>query len=154
MKTKTYSQAEISHLIQQFEAGTLPKVQWTHEAHLLVGISYAYHYPKAEAMEKLRLHIRAYNVAVGTPNSDTEGYHESITHFWLWVAMTFLKNQDFPDLESAARAFLQSEYSRRTYPLLYYSRAHLFSTEARKTYQKPDRRPLGDHLLKEVNSLS
>jgi hypothetical protein len=36
-------------------------------------------------LEEIRRGIIAYNAAVGTPNSDTRGYHETITAFYVWA---------------------------------------------------------------------
>ncbi|MGB0175731.1 MAG: hypothetical protein ACPF9D_01105, partial [Owenweeksia sp.] len=68
----------------------LPKPEWTHEAHLVVAIWYSSLYPFEEALSLVRQNITAHNESVGTPNTDTEGYHETITRFWLMVARHFL----------------------------------------------------------------
>ena len=37
----------------------------------------------------LRAGNRAYNEAVGVPNSDTRGYHETVTRSYAWAAARF-----------------------------------------------------------------
>ena len=86
----SYADSEIRSLIDRFEKHQLPKVEWTHEAHLAMGIWYMRHYSAEEALNRARRNITLHNESVGTPNNDEEGYHESITKFWLWVAERFL----------------------------------------------------------------
>ncbi len=74
---------DIEAFVREFEACTLPKPRWTHQAHLLVGLWYLSRHPPAEALNIVRERIRAYNVAVGTANTDRSGYHETITRLYL-----------------------------------------------------------------------
>ena len=137
----TYTQAEIASLIQHFESRTLPKSEWTHEAHLIVGIWYAWHYPFEEALARLREGIFCYNEAVGTENTDSSGYHETITQFWLKLASSFLTNTTFSTVEEACKGFLASSYIHKGYLFNFYSREHLFSVQARKNWVEPDLKP-------------
>ena len=72
---------EVECFVQQFEALTLPKTSWTHVAHFVVGLWYLSHHPLPDAIERIRKGIFRYNEAVGTINSDTSGYHETLTLF-------------------------------------------------------------------------
>lgn len=67
--------------VQAWEDGSLPKADWTHAAHVAVGAAYAVRHG-GDALAHLRDGIRRYNAAVGTPNTDTSGYHETLTRFW------------------------------------------------------------------------
>ncbi|QJB35840.1 hypothetical protein HF329_32855 [Chitinophaga oryzae] len=133
---------EISGLLYQFESCTLPRAAWTHEAHLIVAVAYNLLYGKTTALEKARLHIRRYNEAVGTPNTDQGGYHETITCFWIWLADCFLQIQEDKSLEAACNSFIRSRYTDQKLPLRFYSHALLFSVEARKAFVAPDLAPL------------
>lgn len=139
---KNYSHKEIVHLIERFEKQCLPKVEWTHEAHLVVAVWYCDRHPLNEAMTVVREKITLHNESVGTPNSDTEGYHESITRFWLWVAAEFLKGHANEDLATKCNLLIQSERGKSNYPLTYYSTEKLFSVRARKEWVEPDLVPL------------
>ena len=70
------------------------KAEWTHHAHLRVGLWHLLHYPPGEALDRLRDGIRLYNLATGGANTDTSGYHESITRFYVWVIARFLATAD------------------------------------------------------------
>ncbi|SKA41028.1 hypothetical protein SAMN04488128_105320 [Chitinophaga eiseniae] len=134
--------AEISGLLYQFESCTLPKAAWTHEAHLIVAVVYNLRYGKAMALEMARLCITRYNEAVGTPNTDESGYHETITCFWIWMADAFLQAQESTSMEKYCSTFIRSRYTNKNFPLQFYSHALLFSVAARKRFVAPDLAPL------------
>lgn len=133
-----FNSKEIDLLISRFESRTLPKEEWTHQAHLVVAICYCDAYSQDEALNRVRQNIRNYNEAVGTPNTDTSGYHETMTRFWIWTAGKFLESHQFSSLEEACNHFVDSKYAAREYPFEYYSRAHLFSAKARHHWVEPD----------------
>lgn len=138
MKMKNYTADEISSLIERFEKEVLPRVEWTHEAHLVVAIWYSHRYDFGKAMNLVRDYITNHNTSVGTPNTDTEGYHETITKFWLLVAQDFLKEHAFKTITEACNAFINSDKGSSQYPLDFYSEKCLFSVEARHNWLEPD----------------
>jgi hypothetical protein len=77
------SEEEIDAFVAAFEAGTLPKKRWTHGAHLLTGACYVHQLGQAAAIEKMRVCVKRYNQAVGGKNTETSGYHETITIAWI-----------------------------------------------------------------------
>ncbi|MFN3214299.1 MAG: hypothetical protein ACE37M_14440 [Henriciella sp.] len=82
--------AEIEKLTARFMDRTLPKSEWTHRAHFAAAL----HLLAAEdldARSKMPEMIRAYNEATGVANTDTEGYHETITTASLHVAAAMLR---------------------------------------------------------------
>ncbi len=82
-------EADLESFVRDFERGTLPKARWTHEAHLLMGLWYLSRHAPSQALAEMRARIRAYNDAVGTLNSDSGGYHETLTRLYLrvhWVS--------------------------------------------------------------------
>jgi hypothetical protein len=54
---------------------TLPKAAWTHPAHFAAALWLCARHPDLD----MRPMIRAYNEATGVENTDTAGYHETIT---------------------------------------------------------------------------
>jgi hypothetical protein len=135
---RTYTENEIISLIDRFEKQQLPKAEWTHEAHLVVAIWYLKKYDWGESIGIVRENIIQHNEFVGTPNTDTEGYLETITRFWLWTAQQFLKSVEERTIEELCNAFILSPYAVNKYPLEYYSRELLFSVHARKNWIEPD----------------
>jgi hypothetical protein len=128
----------VEKLVAQFIARTLPKAQWTHQAHLCAGLWHVVHHGADDAMSLLRTRIRAYNESVDTQNTETSGYHETITRFYVIVIEKFLLEADrtlpFEDLATQ----LITRYGHRELPLRYYSRNRLFSVTARLNWVEPD----------------
>jgi hypothetical protein len=78
------SRETLEEFIAAWEAGVLPKAEWTHAAHIAVGAYYGVRYPST-AYERTRNGILRYNEAVRTSNTETSGYHETLTHLWSLV---------------------------------------------------------------------
>ncbi len=125
---------EALDFVQQFLQKTLPKSEWTHEMHLMIGF-YMVITHKNEAMAHIRQAIWAYNEAVGTINSDTSGYHETITAFWIDEITFFCKKNNLTRFdETTLDVFVFEErFADRNLFLEYYSKETIRSTEARKT---------------------
>ena len=139
---KNYSEKEVNALIERFEKRKLPKLEWTHEAHLVVAIWYCNQYHLEEALDLVRNYIIKHNESVGTENSDTEGYHETITRFWLIMARQFLREIKESPLAEKCNALINSEMGKSSYPLTYYSKELLFSVKARHNWVEPDLKAL------------
>ena len=82
---------QIERLVDTFEAGTLSRKVWTHTAHFIVGLWYVLHHDFEAALDKMRRGIMAYNEASGVANTDSSGYHETITVFYLGAIRDFLE---------------------------------------------------------------
>ncbi|HKE08550.1 MAG TPA: flavin reductase family protein [Candidatus Acidoferrum sp.] len=115
--------------------GTLPKKEWTHASHVAIGAFYAVRYP-GEAFEKTKQGIIRYNEAVGTENSATSGYHETLTRFWANVLAKFAIG--FTDAWETAREAVERFGEERDLHHLYYSFDVVRSTEARRSWVPPD----------------
>jgi hypothetical protein len=130
--------AEIELLFKAFENRTISKTDWTHAAHLTVGLYYCFHYPFGTAKNLMSDGIYWLNDAHGTPNTETSGYHETLTVFWLKTIAAFLEeNREEKSLAVLANDLL-AVCKNTKLPLKYYSRELLFSTEARLNYVEPD----------------
>ena len=128
----------VEKIVCDFNNAILPKSEWTHEAHLVVAIWYCKNYDLEKALNLLRFHIKTYNNTVGTPNSDSQGYHETLTRFWLLIASMFVCSHPDLSFEEAAESFISSPWSSRSLPLNYYNHETLFSKYARKNWVEPD----------------
>lgn len=143
---KNYTAKEIHSLIERFEKKELPKLEWTHEAHLVVAIWYCSYYDFAEAMNLVRLNIKSHNESVGTPNTKHEGYHESISMFWMIIAKVYLKKNIDISLELNCNHFINSKWGGSNVPLKYYSKDLLFSVKARLEWIEPDLKSINYEL--------
>jgi hypothetical protein len=125
-------------LVEAFIACTLPKEEWTHQAHLRVGLWHLLRYDAEEALALLRTRIQSYNVSRGTMNTDHSGYHETITRFYVWVIGQFLESADRQKGIDPLAEELIHRCGEKSLPLRYYSRDRLFSTLARRQWIEPD----------------
>jgi len=75
-------------------------------------------------------------------NSDTEGYHETITQVSIRAVRRALARSEGRGLAARVNALLQSPEGRRDWPLHFYSAERLFSKKARLGWVDPDRVPL------------
>src|ERR1041384_547432 len=80
----------VARLVCEFEACTLARERWTHEAHLTVGLWYLMQHEEAEATRLIRAGIKRYNQACGIAQTETSGYHETITLFYVRVIRRYL----------------------------------------------------------------
>ena len=131
--------ADIESIGERFLARSLPKAEWTHEAHLATTTWLLLRRPDIRVDEELPDLIRRYNESVGGVNSDSEGYHETITRVFLHGVRLFLSEAE-PDepLHELVNELLLSPMGRREWPLRFYSPQHLFSVEARRNWVRPD----------------
>ena len=93
-------------------------------------------------MERLRARICAYNESVGTANTDTSGYHETITRFYVVIIDRFLSTVDRTADPDVLADLLIAQYGDRRLPLHHYSEKRLFSPVARRAWVEPDLRPI------------
>jgi hypothetical protein len=133
------SDAEIAHIGEGMVARTLPRAEWTHEAHLAATTYLLLKRLDVELDRQLPDLIRRYNETVGGVNNDTEGYHETITRAFLHGVRLFLAEADpHEPLHVLVNELLLSPMGRRDWPFRFYSRERLFSVEARRHFVKPD----------------
>jgi hypothetical protein len=128
-------------IAREFIARTLPKAEWTHAAHLRVGLWHVLHFPDDIALTLLRERIRAYNEATGVANTASTGYHETITRFYVGVIRGFLDSTDPERPIDELAAELIALAGDQALALKHYTRERLFSSEARLGWLAPDLQP-------------
>jgi len=117
---------------------TLPKAEWTHEAHIATTAWILIERPDIAPERDLPDLIRRYNESVGGVNSDTEGYHETITQVFIRTLRGGLAGSEGQGLAERINALLPAPEGRRDWPLRFYSPELLFSKEARLGWVEPD----------------
>jgi len=120
---------------------SLPKPEWTHAAHFAAAF-WVLRRPDMHAMRDMPGLIRAYNEASGVANTDTTGYHETITMASLRAARAWLAARPHAPLHEALNELLAGEYGRSDWLLSYWSKPLLFSVAARRGWIEPDLKPL------------
>ncbi len=141
--TIAVSLSEIEELVAGFQDHSLPGERWTHQAHLIVGTYFAYHFPLEQAIYYLRSGIITYNVATGGKNTHERGYHETVTQLWAKLLKAFVQKKCVGlSLAKSCTAFLNSPYAEQEIMFRFYSKDLLFSTQARALWVEPDLAPI------------
>ncbi|HYG29345.1 MAG TPA: hypothetical protein VD887_03930 [Allosphingosinicella sp.] len=118
---------------------TLPRADWTHEAHLAATAWLILERRDVLPERDLPAIIRGYNESVGGVNSDTEGYHETITLVSIRGVRGYLaRSAAAPALVEKVNGLLRADEGRRDWPLRFYSPDLLFSRAARLGWVEPD----------------
>jgi adenylate kinase family enzyme len=127
----------------RFEACAIPGKEWTHAAHLVVGLWHLDRYGPDDALVRLRSGIRRLNESHGGINSATNGYHETITAVYVQLLAEYLESADTDmSLDMRAIALLAGPLAARDMLLTFYSRERLMSTTARFGWVDPDLAPV------------
>ncbi len=121
---------------------TLPKVAWTHSAHFAAALWVLACRPDLEVERDMPGIIRAYNEATGVANTESAGYHETITQASLRAARAFLGAHPGVPLHVVCNALMESPLKSPDWLLAYWSRQTLFSAAARRGWVAPDRAAL------------
>jgi hypothetical protein len=133
------SDADLARVGEGLLATDLPRAEWTHEAHLGATAYLRLRHPEVDLDAELPGLIRRYNESVGGVNSDSEGYHETITRVFLHGIRLFLAEADLGEpLHDIVNELLLSPMGAREWPLRFYSPSRLFSIEARRAWVAPD----------------
>jgi len=132
------SDDELAAIAHGLTTRTLPKHLWTHAAHFASALWLL----ESNAEAAMPDFIRRYNESIGGANTDTTGYHETITLASLHAARTFRAARPHLRLFEVCNELLASHLGRSDWLLAHWSREKLFSTEARKRWVEPDLKPL------------
>jgi hypothetical protein len=131
-----------------FEAATITRKDWTHEAHVRMAWLYLTRLPLGQALQKVRSGIRKLNaefvrqdsLRCSPPKGNSEGYHDTITvAFVRVIASRITTDEDYPTFRDR-----HPDLFDRTLPALlcHYTKERLYSAEARKAFVEPDRQEL------------
>jgi hypothetical protein len=121
---------------------SLPKPRWTHAAHFAAALWLLSCRKDLDLSLAMPGFIRAYNEATGVANTDSEGYHETITQASLRAARSFLLQDPARTLFASCNALTASPLGKSDWLLVYWTRPRLFSVEARRHWVEPDLKPL------------
>lgn len=129
---------DVRRILEGVVTCSLPRSEWTHPAHLVFATALLDARGLDGAEHDAPIQIRAYNESVGGVNDDAQGYHHTITVFFLRRIDEYLA--PFSDESVGARAtrLLASPLAAPDYPLRSYSKERLFSIEARRGWVEPD----------------
>ena len=136
------SDDEIDALARRVLDLSLPKAQWTHAAHFATALWLIACRPDVDASSAMPGFIRAYNEATGVADTDTGGYHETITQASLRAARNFLMQHPDSSLSATYNALMASPLGKSDWLFAYWTRERLLSVDARRRWLEPDVKPL------------
>ena len=144
---------EIFAVLRAFETGTISRADWRHPEHLTVALYYAVHSPTLKnACDKMRAGIFNLLKSFEIDLTKDMPYHETLTVFWMQTVGDFAKSKnDFSFVEICNQLIDRFD---KNYPLKFYSRAVLFSDEARKHFIEPDLKIANEKPVFDYKSVS
>jgi hypothetical protein len=132
------TEPEVDAFLAAFEGGMLPRERWTHSAHLLTGACYVHMLGEEPAIQRMRLCIKRHNESVGTRNTETSGYHETITIAWIKLMARLLRESGAMERAAFAHLAVERFAGDRDIFRRYYAFDLVKSVEARRTWVPPD----------------
>ena len=136
------TEPEIEDFLAAFEGCTLPKVHWTHGAHLLTGACYVHALGEHAALNQMRTCVRRYNESVGTKNTESSGYHETITIAWIKLLAGLLRRSQPIKRADFATLAIEHFSPQRDIFKRHYDFDLVSSKEARLQWIEPTLQPL------------
>lgn len=121
-----------------FEAGRIAPGAFDHHAHLRLAYAYLVEHDAEAALELVRASLHRFITVNGI---DPGKYHETLTRAWLMAVRHFM---DRGTASSSADEFLSAHPQLLDAAIMqsHYSKARLFSAEARQHYVPPDLEPI------------
>ena len=122
---------------------TLAKQEWTHAGHFAAALWLLRHRRELTTPTEIRRLIMSYNESTNTANTDTSGYHHTITLASMRAASDVLDSvASATPLHIVLETLMASDLGNHNWLLSYWSQEKLFSVEARRQWLEPDRAPL------------
>ena len=139
----TLTEADIERIAAGVLDRTHPYAEWTHAAHLAAALWLLRHPDVLLGHGGMEPVIRRYNEAVGVPNTDTRGYHATITEASLRAtAQALAAAGPAAPLAPILAALLASPLGHSRWLLAHWSEPRLMSLAARRGWLEPDLAPL------------
>lgn len=133
---------EIARIAHGMIDCTLPKSEWTHRGHFAVALWLTAHPDVLAGEGGMAVLIRRYNVATGVANTDSGGYHETITRASMAGAAATLADHPGAPLGAVLDALMAGPLGDKRWPFAYWTEDVLMTPTARREWVDPDRAPL------------
>jgi hypothetical protein len=124
------SDEEVWQVVDRFERCQYSLEEFDHCFHLAVGLAYLSRATFADATEQMRTSLQRFSTHHGK-----QGYHETITRFWL------MKLSELQGGELWKRANEAASKLDKTLIFEYYERDNLMNDEARQSWVSPPLKP-------------
>jgi len=134
---KYQDERELEEVVKKFENCAYGLAEFPHARHLTVAAWYLSRLPAGEAMAAMRRSLLRF-----TEHHRKQGYHETITRFWMELVAEFLSEHGRErTLVESVNALLE-EYPNKEIIFAYYSRDRVMSEVAKQEWLEPDVKPL------------
>jgi hypothetical protein len=137
-----FTDSDIARIGEGLINCTLPKPEWTHAAHVAAAAYIIAARTDLDAEADMPGIIRRYNLATGGVNSDSAGYHHSITLASLAAVRAGLALAPDGPIAQHVNALLAGLLGDKYWPERFWTRALLFSVAARRGWVAPDKAAL------------
>ena len=134
--------AWISYIGAGFADRSLPASEFSHQAHWAAVIWLLAGHDPAWVAQEMPGMIRAFNEAHGGVNSDSEGYHETISLASIAAAAHQMEQMPGADNSAVLAAIFSAEFGDPNWLLRHWRRDTLFAPSARRHWVAPDLVPL------------
>ena len=125
---------DVAATYDAFINGRLGIDEWTHEAHLAACLVALETRTPAESIDFLRDAITAHNCGIAIRNTETSGYHETLTVYYVTAVHHAVADAGASTLDG----LLAEPTCGRKAPLNHWSETVLWSPEARLGWIPPD----------------
>ncbi|MCX6592374.1 MAG: hypothetical protein NTZ56_12705 [Acidobacteria bacterium] len=132
------NEAAVEAFIGDWRSGQLPKAAWTHAAHVAACAYFALGQDVEGTFAVMKRGILDFNTAVGTANTRSSGYHETLTRLWASVIVEHVANAQCGTRFAAACSAVARFGEDRTLHLRYYSFDVAKDERARAEWVAPD----------------
>jgi hypothetical protein len=133
------SESELQRFVEAWKSRRLPKAEWTHAAHVAMAAYFAFDHAAEATFAIMKAGILHHNTSVGTPNTEDNGYHETLTRFWAGEIGAFIRTGRFPSRLEAVRAAVEEFGRDRDRFRQFYSFDVVRDRRARREWVAPDR---------------
>jgi hypothetical protein len=134
-KTTYQAENEIREVVEKFERCQYAVEEFTHARHLTVACWYLCSMSREKALVRMRVGLMRFITHHGK-----QGYHETITRFWIELLADFL-GQQAPAASLRNKANDALEYfANKDVLFSYYTRDRVMSEVAKREWMEPDLR--------------
>ena len=133
------NEIELRRFVEAWKAGRLPKAEWTHAAHVAMAAYFSFDHAGEATFAIMKAGILHHNTSVGTPNTEDNGYHETLTRFWAGEIGAFIRTGRFTSRLEAVRAAVAAFGGDRDRFRQFYSFDVVRDRRARREWVAPDR---------------
>lgn len=130
-----------ARFLNRFQSLRIPLNEWTHHDHLRLAWICLRTSAFDDAVQRIRTGIQAHNAHHGIRSTPDGGYHDTLTIAWVHLVQAVMQAAP-PAPDSRSFIAANPDLHDKWLILKYYSRPCLRTPEARKSFVRPDLKPL------------